>query len=41
MQKIEFLNFQTLETIENFVCRAIKRYKEVWDVEDRARSGHL
>jgi hypothetical protein len=41
MRKIGFLNFQTFETIENFVCRAIKHYKEQWGVEDRARSGRL
>jgi len=28
-----------LKISRNFVYRAIKRYKELWDVEDRARSG--
>jgi len=41
MRKIRFSNFQTLETIENFVYRAIKRYKELRGFEDRAQSGHL
>jgi len=41
MRKIRFSNFQTLETIENFVYQAIKHFKELWGVEDRARSGRL
>jgi len=41
MWKIRFSNFQTLETIENFVYWAIKHYKELWGVEDRAWSGCL
>jgi len=39
MREIRFSNFRTLETIENFVYWAIKRYKELWGVADRARSG--
>ena len=30
-----------LEVSRNFVCQAIKRYKELWRAEDRARSGRL
>jgi transposase len=30
-----------LKMSRNFVYRAIKRYKELWGVEDRARSGCL
>jgi hypothetical protein len=41
MKKIRFSNFQTLETIENFVYQAIKFYKELWGVEDTAQLGHL
>jgi hypothetical protein len=44
MQKIRFSNFQTPETIENlenFDYRAIKQYKDLWGVEDRAQSGRL
>ena len=44
LRKIQFSNFQTLKTIENlanFIYPAIKRYKELWRVEDRARSGRL
>ena len=42
MRKIRFSNFKTPETIENFtnfICQAIKHYKELWCVEDRAWSG--
>jgi len=30
-----------LNISRNFVCRAIRYYKELWGVEDRARSGRL
>jgi hypothetical protein len=30
-----------LKILRNFVYRAIKCYKELWDIEDRARSGCL
>jgi hypothetical protein len=30
-----------LKISRNFICRAIKRYEELWGVEDRARSGCL
>jgi hypothetical protein len=29
-----------LKISRKFVCRAIKRYKELWGVEDKAWSGH-
>jgi hypothetical protein len=45
MRKNKFSIFQTLETIENLVkfrlYGTIKRYKELWGVEDRAWSGSL
>jgi len=33
--------FKPLKISCNFVYWAIKRYKELWGVEDRARSEHL
>jgi len=36
-----FKLLKPLEISPNFVYREIKRYKELWGVEDRARSGHL
>jgi hypothetical protein len=30
-----------LKISRNFVCRAVKHYKKLWGVEDRARSGRL
>jgi hypothetical protein len=44
MRKNRFSKFQTLETIENFAkfyMSAIKRYKKLWGVKDRAQSGRL
>jgi hypothetical protein len=43
MRKIRFSNSETLETTENFAKfhQEIKYYKELWGVEDRARSGCL
>jgi hypothetical protein len=40
--KSDFQSFKLLKPLEisrNLVFRAIKRYKELWGVEDRARSG--
>jgi len=42
--KSDSLIFKLLEPLKisrNFVYRAIKRYKELWGVEDRAWSGSL
>jgi hypothetical protein len=36
-----FKLLKPLKIPRNFVYRAIKHYKEIWGVEDRARSGHL
>jgi transposase len=36
-----FKLLKPLKISRSFVCRAIKRYKEFWGVEDRARSGRL
>ena len=36
-----FKLLKPLKISRNFVYRAIKRYKELWRVEDRAWSGHL
>jgi len=36
-----FKLFKPLKISRNFVYLAIKRYKELWGVEDRARSGRL
>ena len=36
-----FKLFKPLKISRNFVYRAIKRYKELWGVEDRAWSGRL
>jgi transposase len=36
-----FKLLKPLKISRNFVYRAIKRYKEIWGVEDRARSGSL
>jgi len=44
IRKIRCSHFQTLETIENFAkfrLSAIRRYEELWGVEDRALSGRL
>jgi hypothetical protein len=38
--KILFSNSLTLKTIENFY-QVIKRYEELWRVDDRAQSGRL
>jgi hypothetical protein len=37
-------NFKLLKPLKiwrNFICRAIKCYKELWSVEDRSQSGSL
>jgi len=42
--KSDSQNFKLLKPLKisrNFVYRAIKRYKELWGVEDRARSRRL
>jgi len=36
-----FKLLKPLKISRNFVYRGIKRYKELWGVEDRARSGRL
>jgi transposase len=36
-----FKLLKPLKISRNFVYRAIKRYKELWGVEDRARSGRV
>jgi transposase len=36
-----FKLLKPLKISRNFVYRAIKRYKELWGVEDGARSGRL
>jgi transposase len=36
-----FRLLKPLKISRNFIYRAIKRYKELWGVEDRARSGRL
>ena len=36
-----FTLLKPLKISRNFNYRAIKRYKELWGVEDRARSGRL
>jgi len=36
-----FKLLKPLKISQNFNYRAIKRYKELWGVEDRARSGRL
>jgi len=36
-----FKLLKQLKILRNFVCRAIKCYKDLWGVEDRARSGRL
>jgi len=36
-----FKILKPLKISQNFVYRAIKRYKELWGVEERVRSGHL
>jgi len=36
-----FKLLKRLKISQNFAYRAIKRYKELWGVEDRARSGRL
>jgi transposase len=36
-----FKLLKPLKISRNFIYRAIKRYKELWGVKDRARSGHL
>jgi len=36
-----FKLLKRLKMSRNFVYWAIKRYKELWGVEDRARSGRL
>jgi len=36
-----FKLLKPLKSSRNLVCRAIKRYKGIWGVEDRARSGRL
>jgi transposase len=36
-----FKLLKQLKISRNFVYRAIKRYKELWGVEDRPRSGRL
>ena len=36
-----FKLLKPLKISRNFVYRAIRRYKEIWGVEDRARSGRL
>jgi hypothetical protein len=36
-----FEHLKALKISRNFVYRAIKRYKELWGVADRARSGRL
>ena len=36
-----FKLLKPLTILRNFVYRAIKLYKELWGVEDRARSGRL
>jgi hypothetical protein len=36
-----FKLLKPLKISRNFVCREIKRYKELWIVEDRAQSGRL
>jgi transposase len=36
-----FKLLKPLKISRNFVYRAIKHYKELWGVEDRARSGRL
>jgi hypothetical protein len=42
--KSDYQIFKLLKPLKiygNFVYRAIKRYKELWAVEDRVRSGRL
>jgi transposase len=36
-----FKLLEPLKVLRNFIYRAIKSYKELWSVEDRAQSGHL
>ena len=36
-----FKLLKPLKISRNFIHRAIKRYKELWSIEDRARSGRL
>jgi hypothetical protein len=36
-----FKLLKPLKILRNFICRAIKLHKELWGVEDRARSGRL
>jgi len=36
-----FKLLKPLKISRNFIYRAIKLYKEIWGVEDRARSGRL
>jgi transposase len=36
-----FKLLKLLKISRNFVYRVIKRYKELWGVEDRSRSGRL
>ena len=36
-----FKLLKPLKMLQNFICRAIKRYKELWGDEDRTRSGRL
>jgi len=36
-----FKLLKTLKISRNFIYRAIKRYKELWGVEGRARAGSL
>jgi len=42
--KSDSQNFKFLKPLKiprNFICRAIKSYKEFWGVEERARSRRL